>query len=142
MGDRFRSRNKPRRALTLIELIIVTSIIAVLAALVVPGLLRTRMVSNEAVAKATLRTISNAIEMYIAAKGTSPTAEDQLLSPAANPPFLSQAYDGQTVRGYAYQYNFDNGYTVTATPQACKRTGSKTFTVTNNQISEAACVEE
>ncbi len=138
MNGIFHSR-RGSRGLTLIELIIVISIIAVLAALVIPSLLRTRMVSNEAVAKATLRTISNAIEMYTAARGSSPTSEDQLLSPAANPPFLAQAYDNQTVGGYTYQYSFDNGYVVTATPQVCNRTGSKVFTMTNNLISEAAC---
>jgi prepilin-type N-terminal cleavage/methylation domain-containing protein len=138
MGGIFRSR-RGSQGLTLIELIIVISIIAVLTALVVPSLLRTRMVSNETVAKATLRTISNAIEMYAAAKGAPPTAEDQLLSPAANPPFLAKAYDNQTIGGYTYQYSFDNGYVVTATPESCNRTGSKVFTMTNNLVSEAAC---
>lgn len=127
------------RGLTLIEVMVVTAIIALLAALVIPSALRTRMVSNEAVAKATLRVISNGIEMYVSAKTNYPSAESDLLAPNADPPYLGQAYDGQTTKGYTYQYNFGDGYTVTATPEFCNRTGSKVFTLTNNEITEANC---
>jgi type II secretion system protein G len=128
-----------RRGFTLVELMVVTGIIGLLAALVMPAILKTRMVGNEGAAKATLRTISNAIEMYVTTNGTYPSAETDLLAPSADPPYMRQSYDGQTMKGYIYQYNFNNGYTVTATPEVCNKTGSKVFTVISNEISEADC---
>ena len=135
-------RSRGAFGFTLIEVTVVGAIIASLTALVVPGILRSRTVANESLAKGTLRTISNGIEMYLSATSSYPTVEADLLAPAANPPYLAQAYDGQTLRGYKYEYDFTNGYTVTATPEACGRTGSKVFTLTNNTITEAACINE
>ena len=49
---------------TLVEIMIVVAIIAVLAAIAIPNLLRARMTSNDALAKATLRAMSTAAESY------------------------------------------------------------------------------
>ena len=53
-----------RRAFTLIELMIVVSIIAVIAAIAIPNLLRSRLAANESAAIAACRTYAEAQEMY------------------------------------------------------------------------------
>ena len=49
---------------TLIELLIVVAIIGIVAAIAVPGLLRSRMSSNEASALGSLRTINSGQASY------------------------------------------------------------------------------
>lgn len=125
---------------TLIEVMVVSGIISLMAAIAIPVTIKARMVANESTAKATLRSIANALEMYMAANSNYPSAETDLLSPSANPPYLNQGYDGQAIRGYQYTYQFDsNGYKVVATPENCGATGTKNFTLEQNTISEADC---
>ena len=51
---------------TLVGLMISMSIIVLLAAISIPQVLRTRMTANESAARATLKTISTALETYAA----------------------------------------------------------------------------
>ena len=53
-----------RRGFTLVELLIAVAIIAVIAVLVLPGILSTRIAANEASAINSLRTIYSAIRVY------------------------------------------------------------------------------
>ena len=78
---------------TLVELLIVIAIIAVLAALAIPGLLRARISGNEASAIASLRAISTAQATFsrsctdglyakqLDALGTAPSGQQPFLSP-------------------------------------------------------------
>jgi len=54
---------------TLIELLMVVAIIGIIAAIAIPGLLRTRQSANEASAIASMRTISSAQSAYSASCG-------------------------------------------------------------------------
>lgn len=127
---------------TLIEIIIVVSIISLIAAIAIPNLLRARITANESVAKTTLNSIGKALEMYYSLNSSYPNAEAALLSPNSNPPYLFTSYDGQTVSGYQYAYQLGGAnYRVVASPQNCGVTGNKVFTLQqNNVISEAQCV--
>ena len=60
---------------TLVEIMIVVAIIALLAAIAIPNLLRAKISANDALAKATLRSISTASEAYATSNnGNYPTA--------------------------------------------------------------------
>jgi type IV pilus assembly protein PilA len=57
------------KGFTLIELLIVVAIIAIIAAIAIPGLLRARMSGNEASAIGSMRTIVSAQQTYASSNG-------------------------------------------------------------------------
>jgi len=119
---------------------IVVAIIALLAAIAIPNLLRARVNANETNAQATLRTISTACESWAAANnGNYPAAITDLTG--ATPPYLNENYIATSPR---QGYNFACGtmstaaYTCTATPVTAGTTGTRTFTITTGGVLTAA----
>ncbi|MFC1514771.1 type IV pilin protein [Candidatus Omnitrophota bacterium] len=125
---------------TLVEVMIVVAIIALLAAIAIPNLLRARLNANEARAKASLHGLVTSVESYAAQEGLYPANESELTN--LTPPYLNVPTCNQTTGGYTV--NCSNmstiGYTISAMPQVCNTTGTKTWTVTTGNIwVEAGC---
>lgn len=119
---------------------IVVAIIALLAAIAIPNLLRARLNANEARAKATLHGLITAVESYAAQEGDYPSNETDLTN--LTPPYLNVPTCNQTRGGYYINCtNFSSaGYNISAVPQVCNTTGTKTWTVTTGNIwTESGC---
>lgn len=127
---------RSKKGFTLVEIMIVVAIIALLAAIAIPNLLRARHNANETASIGALRTLSTALESYRAAQ-TPPAYPAALTNlSGANPPYIDGTLALGTKQGYRYDYapSGANQYTITTTPVTPNVTGTREFFVNESGV--------
>lgn len=121
------------RGFTLVEVMIVVAIIALLAAIAIPNVLRGRTTANESAAIANFRALASGLEMFRSVNNQYPAAwvTDMYdnADPDYGPPSFNLALTGQTVQGYNYTYAQVTAQTFTllAVPNAVGTTGTRSI---------------
>ena len=111
---------------------VVVAIIALLAAIAIPNLMRSKTAANESSAQATLKSISAALENYYAVNNRYPANTGALLGAA--PPYLNKDYFTGSTNGYSFTSVLaDYSYLITASPVSSS-TGTSTFTVATGAV--------
>ena len=126
---------------SLIELLIVVAIILIIAAIAIPGFLRSKMAANEASAAESLRAINTACVTFSSTYGIGyPTTLAQLTSAtpgtatSTSADLIDEVLGAGVKSGYAFtliggtvQNNVNPSYSVTADPTVPNSTGIRHF---------------
>lgn len=128
-------RRQARSGFTLVEIMIVVAIIALLAAIAIPNVLRGRATANESAATGNIRALVNALEMYRSTNNEYAADWDTDLytnpEPDYGPPSFNLNLEAvQVVQGYNYIYarTAAQTYTLDAYPSATTN-GTRAFFV-------------
>lgn len=120
---------------TLVEIMIVVLIIALLASIAIPNILRVRVNAHDASAQATLKTVGTAMETYLSTNNVYPSNMTILLN--ATPPYLQADYFNGVHNGFTFTVDSLSTqlYSITAVP-ANANLGSSSFTVSTGSVLE------
>jgi len=130
---------RKRKGFTLVEIMIVVAIIALLAAIAIPNLLRARANANEAAEVAALKTVASASISFRSVNTAYPTVLASMASPNATPPYIDTTLgcSGTTCAKSGYSFAMTGGantFTATAVPQTIGTTGNRGFFVDESGV--------
>ena len=119
--------------------IVTVAIVAFLAAIAIPNVMRAKISANEALAQSTLKMISTASETYATANdGDYPDDIDDLVNAAT--PYLNSNYCDSREAGYSYDCSFSlNQYVITASPIS-PSTGTRNFKISTGGVLESKVI--
>jgi len=127
------------RGFTLVEIMIVVAIIALLAAIAIPNVLRGRTTANESAAIGNMRALVSSLEMFRSVNNLYPVTANWVLdmyttpTPDFGPPSFNHVMTGadpaSVSQGYLYNYTSTTGavYNIVALPQVPGNTGTRSF---------------
>ncbi len=136
------AHQKNQKGFSLIELLIVVTIILIIAAIAIPNLMRSKMTANEAAAVEALRTLNSTAVMYSMTYGGFPHSISDLGPVVGSPNPSSAAADlidsvlaSGVKSGYKFSFTPSStdpsghvlGYSITATPVTPGTTGQRSF---------------
>ncbi len=127
---------KKRKGFTLVEIMIVVAIIALLAAIAIPNLLRARLNANEGAAIGNMHTLVTAMAIYKANQTPPSYPSTLVILNSVTPPYIGPLLAGGTKQGYTFTYTPGAAapvtgarytYTLVAAPEVAGKTGSRSF---------------
>ena len=127
---------KFQRAFTLAEILIVVAVIALIAAIAIPNMVKARALANDSMAESTLTAVAKVMEQYRVSHDSYPTEMSDLTN--VPPPYLNKDYSSGTYYGFSFVSTLGaGGYSLQANPVTPGVTGTKAYTVTTGgKISE------
>lgn len=128
---------KKPHGFTLVEILIVVSVIALLMTILIPHVVRVRLLANESSAQATLKAIAVALENYANDNNNYYPANPSLLL-SSNPSYITVNYFSGIYNGYTFAHQITNqSYEITATP-VNSNSGSQIFFIVTGGVLRAS----
>jgi Zn-dependent protease with chaperone function/type II secretory pathway pseudopilin PulG len=116
------------------NVMITVAIVAMLAAIAIPNVLRAKISANDHIAEANLNALGTAIVTYSTNHGGKFPADSTGLT-NATPPYIQQDVCGKTISGYQYKCELsETDFTLTAMPVTMGTTGTHPFQVTKSDF--------
>jgi type IV pilus assembly protein PilA len=134
-------RKRKQQGFSLVELLIVVSVILIIAAIAIPNFIKSKMRANEAAAVQNLRTVTTANTVYLTTYGIGYSTNltnlsgNTLIVDANNAGLIDSVLASGVKSGYSYTYTVTArdilgqavGYSITADPISVGATGERYF---------------